>query len=182
MILPKEKMDNACGTLSYVAPEVLTMQGYGKEADLWSVGVIMFLLMCGKLPFDGDDHNEIIRNTIQAELKPNLTIWNKLSEEARSLMNGLLNKVPKDRITAREALKHPFISKYAPKKDRHASMSRDSILLPPTPAIAPAAVTAAHPSGGAIAVGGIAGDASPMRAGSYAGSESESDTDLPALA
>ena len=37
------------------------MQGYGKEADLWSVGVIMFLLLCGKLPFDGDDHNEIIR-------------------------------------------------------------------------------------------------------------------------
>lgn len=41
--------------------QVLTMQGYGKEADLWSVGVIMFLLLCGKLPFDGDDHNEIIR-------------------------------------------------------------------------------------------------------------------------
>ena len=65
MILPKEKMDAACGTLSYVAPEVLTMAGYGKEADLWSVGVIMFLLMCGKLPFDGNDQNEIIRNTIQ---------------------------------------------------------------------------------------------------------------------
>lgn len=53
MTLPKEKMDAACGTLSYCAPEVLTMQGYGKEADLWSVGVIMFLLLCGKLPFDG---------------------------------------------------------------------------------------------------------------------------------
>ena len=41
------------------------LAGYGKEADLWSVGVIMFLLLCGKLPFDGDDHNEIIRSTIQ---------------------------------------------------------------------------------------------------------------------
>jgi calcium/calmodulin-dependent protein kinase I len=41
------------------------MQGYGREADLWSVGVIMFLLLCGKLPFDGEDHNEIIRSTIQ---------------------------------------------------------------------------------------------------------------------
>jgi serine/threonine protein kinase len=40
-------------------------QGYGREADLWSVGVIMFLLLCGKLPFDGEDHNEIIRSTIQ---------------------------------------------------------------------------------------------------------------------
>jgi serine/threonine protein kinase len=68
MVMPKEKMDAACGTLSYVAPEVLTMQGYGKEADLWSVGVIMFLLLCGKLPFDGDDHNEIIRSTIQVHV------------------------------------------------------------------------------------------------------------------
>jgi serine/threonine protein kinase len=49
--------------LSFV--QVLTMQGYGREADLWSVGVIMFLLLCGKLPFDGEDHNEIIRSTIQ---------------------------------------------------------------------------------------------------------------------
>lgn len=46
------------------------MQGYGKEADLWSVGVIMFLLMCGKLPFDGEDHNEIVRNTIQVSNCP----------------------------------------------------------------------------------------------------------------
>lgn len=109
MILPKEKMDAACGTLSYVAPEVLTMQGYGKEADLWSVGVIMFLLLCGKLPFDGEDHNEIIRSTIQADLKVNPNVWNKLTEDAKSLITSLLNKNPKERITARESLKHPFL-------------------------------------------------------------------------
>lgn len=79
MILPKEKMDAACGTLSYVAPEVLTMQGYGKEADLWSVGVIMFLLLCGKLPFDGDDHNEIIRSTIQVCVSIHPNIYPRMS-------------------------------------------------------------------------------------------------------
>jgi Ca2+-binding EF-hand superfamily protein/predicted Ser/Thr protein kinase len=95
MILPKEKMDAACGTLSYVAPEVLTMQGYGKEADLWSVGVILFLILCGKLPFDGEDHNEIIRSTIQADLKVNANVWNKLSDDAKGLICALLNKNPK---------------------------------------------------------------------------------------
>lgn len=109
MTLPKEKMDAACGTLSYVAPEVLTMQGYGKEADLWSVGVILFLLLCGKLPFDGEDHNEIIRSTIQADLKVNPNVWHRLSEDAKSMITSLLNKNPKERITARDALKHPFI-------------------------------------------------------------------------
>ena len=120
MVLPKEKMDAACGTLSYVAPEVLTMQGYGKEADLWSVGVIMFLLLCGKLPFDGDDHNEIIRSTIQAELKVNSTVWNKLADDAKNLMMGLLNKNPKERTSARDALKHPFILHNAPHVRRNA--------------------------------------------------------------
>jgi calcium/calmodulin-dependent protein kinase I len=94
MVMPKEKMDAACGTLSYVAPEVLTFQGYGKEADLWSVGVIMFLLLCGKLPFDGDSQ-EIIRSTIQGDFKVNPTVWGKLSEDAKSLITSLLAKSPK---------------------------------------------------------------------------------------
>lgn len=118
MILPKEKMDAACGTLSYVAPEVLTMQGYGKEADLWSIGVIMFLLLCGKLPFDGDDHNEIIRSTIQGDLKVNPSVWNKLSDEAKALLTSFLTKSPKDRITARSALKHPFMQLFAAQMKR----------------------------------------------------------------
>ena len=59
-------------SLSLLISKVLTMQGYGKEADLWSVGVIMFLLLCGKLPFDGDDHNEIIRSTIQVRIQSEL--------------------------------------------------------------------------------------------------------------
>ena len=109
MILPTERMDSACGTLSYVAPEVLTMLGYGKEADLWSVGVIMFLVLCGKLPFDGDDQNEIIKSTIQGDLKVNPTVWGKLSDNAKSLITSLLNKNVKDRISAKDALRHPFI-------------------------------------------------------------------------
>jgi serine/threonine protein kinase/Ca2+-binding EF-hand superfamily protein len=126
MTLPKEKMDAACGTLSYVAPEVLTMQGYGKEADLWSVGVILFLLLCGKLPFDGEDHNEIIRSTIQADLKVNPNVWNRLSEDAKSMITSLLNKNPKERISARDALKHPFIV-------NTLGIARRSTLVSPVP-------------------------------------------------
>lgn len=131
LLLPKEKMIAACGTLSYVAPEVLTMQGYGKEADLWSVGVIMFLVLCGKLPFDGQNHNEIIRCTIAAEVRVSSAIWWKLSDNARSLIQSLLKKDPKLRISAKNALKSPFITDFNPQR-RH---SRSNSSAPITPNI-----------------------------------------------
>jgi calcium/calmodulin-dependent protein kinase I len=130
MVLPKEKMDAACGTLSYVAPEVLTMQGYGMEADLWSVGVIMFLLLCGKLPFDGDNSNEIIRSTIQGEFKVNQAIWSKLSDDSKDLMTKFLNKNPKERCSAREALKHSFFTIHHPHPHKHRQSVSNDTLLP----------------------------------------------------
>ena len=53
---PEEIMKLPCGTLAYVAPEVLQMKGYSKEVDLWSIGVILFVLIRGKLPFDSKVH------------------------------------------------------------------------------------------------------------------------------
>mmetsp|Transcript_11288 Transcript_11288/g.17176 ORF Transcript_11288/g.17176 Transcript_11288/m.17176 type:complete len:828 (-) Transcript_11288:222-2705(-) len=114
MVLPSERMDAACGTLSYVAPEVLTEQGYGQETDLWSVGVIMFLVLCGKLPFDGRTQHEIICATVKGDITVSPSTWNKLSEDTKLLIRQLLHKNPKSRITAREALRHPFITRFYP--------------------------------------------------------------------
>jgi len=85
----------------------------------------MFLVLCGKLPFDGSNHDEIIRCTIQGELKVSQATWNKLSEDARLLIKQLLHKNPKERITARAALKHPFITKHCPHR-RSAACGDDS--------------------------------------------------------
>lgn len=60
-------MSLPCGTLAYVAPEVLQKVGYGREVDLWSIGVIMYVLLRGRLPFDAKNKDDIIEK---------VTAWN----------------------------------------------------------------------------------------------------------
>ncbi|KAG5178661.1 kinase-like domain-containing protein [Tribonema minus] len=111
LVLPDEIMKMPCGTLSYVAPEVLTLNGYGREADMWSVGTIMYLLLRGRLPFDidGESREKIIERTINGTIDTDDAVWKALSQDARDLMLGLLNKDIKRRMSAKEALLHPWI-------------------------------------------------------------------------
>ena len=123
MILPEEKMDVACGTLSYVAPEVLTKKGYGNEADLWSIGVITFLILCGKLPFDGED---VIKATIHGDIRVSPKVWKALTVEAQGFIKGLLHRNPKERLSAKAALRHPFMLEHCPHKHHHNHVRQNS--------------------------------------------------------
>jgi calcium/calmodulin-dependent protein kinase I len=64
IIGPSESSTDPFGTLSYVAPEVLLQKPYGREVDIWSLGVIAYMLLCRVLPFDDEDDREIARQTI----------------------------------------------------------------------------------------------------------------------
>ena len=107
-----EKCTEPYGTLSFVAPEVLQGKPYDKSVDLWSLGIIAFLLLCGYLPFD-DKHSEreIARQTIQDPVPFEEKIWSKYSPEAKSFVDGLLQKKPEKRYTIKEVLEHPWIKK-----------------------------------------------------------------------
>ena len=108
----EEKCTEPYGTLSFVAPEVLQGKAYDKSVDLWSIGIITFLLLAGYLPFD-DKHSEreIARQTIQDPIPFDNKIWDKYSKESKNFVEGLLHKKPEKRLSIKEVLEHPWIKK-----------------------------------------------------------------------
>ncbi|BFZ11548.1 hypothetical protein BsWGS_14586 [Bradybaena similaris] len=100
-----------CGTPEYLAPEVLEDNDYGRAVDWWGTGVVMYEMMCGRLPFYNKDHDILF----ELILLQNVKFPRNLSEEAKSLLNGLLAKKPKDRLGGGEAdvaeiKSHPFFA------------------------------------------------------------------------
>jgi len=107
-------METACGTPYYVAPEVLSATGYDKEVDLWSVGVITYLLLCGFPPFYGESLPEVFEQIMKAEFDYPDPYWTEISKEAKDLISKLLVVDSKQRLTATQALAHPWIQRGGP--------------------------------------------------------------------
>jgi len=99
----------ACGTPNYLAPEVLKECGYDKKVDVFSLGVIMYFLLRGYLPFDDPNQGEILKKTYRSEPPMTDAHWANISEEGKDLVKKLLEKDPKNRIDIEDALKHPWI-------------------------------------------------------------------------
>jgi len=103
-------MQTACGTPSYVAPEVLNASGYGKEVDMWSIGVITYILLCGFPPFYGDTVPEIFEQIMEANFDYPDEYWGSISKEAKDFINKLLVVDSDKRLSASDALKHPWLA------------------------------------------------------------------------
>jgi serine/threonine protein kinase len=89
IIGPNDVCNEPYGTLSYCAPEVLTETPYTKAVDIWSIGVISFLLMAGHLPYDHEyNDREIARQTVYDPIPYTSPIWKKISVEAITLIDS----------------------------------------------------------------------------------------------
>ena len=102
-ILKKSKLTEQIGTSFYIAPEVLR-NGYNEKCDLWSCGVILYILLSGSPPFYGKNEKEIFPKILRGNFSFENKIWNKISEEAKDLVSKLLEINPEKRLSAKEAL------------------------------------------------------------------------------
>lgn len=110
IIGPNEICKEPYGTLSYVAPEVLIQKGYKKSVDIWSLGIITYLLLSGNLPFDHEDDREIARMTIYDDVPFSDPIWQSLNPAAKDLVERILIKDFRKRMTLEEVLNHQWIT------------------------------------------------------------------------
>ena len=109
-ILKKKKLTEQIGTSFYIAPEVLK-NGYNEKCDLWSCGVILYILLCGSPPFYGKNEKEIFKKILDGNFTFRHKIWNKISTEAKNLVLKLLQVNPTKRISAQEALDDVWFQK-----------------------------------------------------------------------
>nr|CAG8614187.1 15859_t:CDS:10 [Entrophospora candida] len=98
----------ACGTPDYVAPEVLLQVGHNKPVDVWSIGVILYVMLCGYTPFWGEDQAELFESIMSGEYDFEEEYWSEISDSAMDLIEKMLTHDPSKRITAKEACKHPW--------------------------------------------------------------------------
>ncbi|PHT55364.1 CDPK-related kinase 8 [Capsicum baccatum] len=107
-VKPDERLNDIVGSAYYVAPEVLH-RSYSTEADVWSIGVIAYILLCGSRPFWARTESGIFRAVLKADPNFEEQPWPTLSSEAKDFVKRLLTKDPRKRMTAAQALGHPWI-------------------------------------------------------------------------
>ncbi|CAK4083807.1 unnamed protein product [Aphanomyces euteiches] len=101
----------SCGTDYYVAPEVLNGNGYDNKVDLWSLGVVVYIMLCGFPPFQEDETGmeAVYRKITSGVLEFPDPYWSNVSDVAKSFLQSLLNVDPVQRFSAEKALGHPWI-------------------------------------------------------------------------
>ncbi|XP_011637322.1 serine/threonine-protein kinase PLK4 [Pogonomyrmex barbatus] len=112
---PDERHLTMCGTPNYISPEIATRSSHGPEADVWSLGCMLYTLLVGKPPFETD----AIKSTLTRVVMADYVMPSYLSNNAKDLIDKLLKKNPKDRICLRDIHKHPFITSIEKSKLRN---------------------------------------------------------------
>ena len=119
-VFQKEKSEHLLiGSAYYIAPEVLS-RNYSELCDLWSCGVIMYILLTGRPPFNGINEEEIMKKIKEGNYDLSKYPWGIISEDAKNLVKGLLQIDPKKRYSAQDALNHKWFQSEKIKTNKSA--------------------------------------------------------------
>jgi len=108
-VYSKQSLTTQCGTPGYVAPEILEGIPYDTRADMWSVGVILYILLGGYPPFIENNQRDLFRKIRRGEYEFHEEYWGTVSAEAKELISSLLTVKPEKRLDAEQALQNPWI-------------------------------------------------------------------------
>lgn len=129
----KSMLTERCGTLIYMSPEILLQHNYSELCDVWSIGIILYVLLMGKFPFTAVTQGDIVNKILNQQPEIDKSI---VCQEAEDLIKCLLDKDPVTRITALEILKHPWLldNKITSRKDEniidYMKKWRSELILP----------------------------------------------------
>jgi len=104
----KKLLTTFCGSPGYVAPEIINSEGYNKKVDMWSSGVILYVLLSGYPPFYSEDLNDLLHLIMEGDYFFHSPYWDDISLEAKDLIKNLLVLDPRKRLTATEVLQHDW--------------------------------------------------------------------------
>ena len=122
---PHQKLNKFIGTSYYIAPEVLK-ENYNEKCDIWSCGVILYILLCGYPPFNGNSNVDIYHNIQNNPPYFNGEEWKDITKEAIDLIKNMLNKAPNKRFSAEQCLNHKWF-KLLNSKDKNDEKSVEKL-------------------------------------------------------
>jgi len=104
-----EGLSTACGTPGYVAPEILHGKRYGKGVDIWSIGIITYILLCGYPPFHHDNHTILFKMIKKGEYEFDSPYWDHVTDDAKEFIRMMLAVDPAKRASAQDLMAHAWI-------------------------------------------------------------------------
>ncbi|CAD8062120.1 unnamed protein product [Paramecium sonneborni] len=120
-----KRLKSFAGTPMYMAPEIIK-GSYDEKCDIWSLGVLLFTLLSGHLPFHGDTKAQLYDNIQKSSISFNSQVWTKISNEAKDLIKKMLQKQPGMRPNSKDLIKHAWFKKQFKNEDKTQSQNNSN--------------------------------------------------------